>query len=110
MAKKYKILITGIAGFLGSHLSEKLIDLGHTIVGIDNMVGGYQDNIPKNVEFYNIDCCDFSKIKNACDNSARNCDNSFLVRYFFTFLLFNKFSAYRVFLLLMALLNLIELE
>ena len=47
MANKYKILITGIAGFLGSHLSEKLISLGHTVVGIDNMVGGYKDNIPK---------------------------------------------------------------
>ena len=59
MASKYKILITGIAGFLGSHLSEKLIDLGHTVVGIDNMVGGYKDNIPKDIEFHDVDCCDF---------------------------------------------------
>ena len=44
---KYKILVTGVAGFLGSHLSEKLSKLGHSVVGIDNMMGGYQDNIPK---------------------------------------------------------------
>ena len=63
MTKKYKILITGAAGFLGSHLSEKLTELGHTVVGIDNMIGGYKDNIPNNIEFHDLDCCDFPKIK-----------------------------------------------
>ena len=66
--KRYKIFITGVAGFLGSHLSEKLIELGHTVVGIDNMVGGYKDNIPNKVEFHNVDCCDFSKIKQLMKN------------------------------------------
>ena len=50
-----KILITGVAGFLGSHLAEKLATMGHEIIGIDNMLGGYEDNIPKNIKFYNID-------------------------------------------------------
>ena len=40
MTKKYTILITGVAGFLGAHLSEKLSNLGHRIIGIDNMTGG----------------------------------------------------------------------
>ena len=61
---QYKILVTGVAGFLGSHLSEELSKLGHKIIGIDNMIGGYKDNIPKEIEFHNIDCCDFNKIKN----------------------------------------------
>ena len=60
---QYKILVTGVAGFLGSHLSEQLSTLGHKVIGIDNMIGGYKDNIPKSVEFHNIDCCDFKKIK-----------------------------------------------
>ena len=60
---QYKILVTGVAGFLGSHLSQQLSEFGHKVVGIDNMIGGYEDNIPKNVEFHNIDCCDFEKIK-----------------------------------------------
>ena len=60
---QYKILVTGVAGFLGSHLSEQLSRLGHKVIGIDNMIGGYKDNIPKGVEFHNIDCCDFEKIK-----------------------------------------------
>tara|TARA_B100000963_G_C22602295_1_gene660829 strand:+ start:518 stop:1528 length:1011 start_codon:yes stop_codon:yes gene_type:complete len=62
MSKK-KILVTGAAGFLGSHLSEKLIDLGYHVVGIDNMIGGYEDNVSKKIDFHKIDCCDFENIK-----------------------------------------------
>ena len=61
-SKSKKILVTGVAGFLGSHLSEKLVELGHKVIGIDNMLGGYQDNVPKGVEFYNEDCCNFERI------------------------------------------------
>jgi len=57
-----KILITGVAGFLGSHLAEKLSIQGHKVVGVDNMMGGYEDNVPKNIEFYNYDCCDLKKM------------------------------------------------
>ena len=57
-----KILVTGVAGFLGSHLSQKLTDLGHEVIGIDSMIGGYKDNIPKNIKFYNYDCCDYKNI------------------------------------------------
>ena len=62
-SKKMKILVTGAAGFLGSHLADKLSIQGHDVIGIDNMLGGYEDNIPKKIKFYKIDCCDFSKIK-----------------------------------------------
>ncbi len=58
-----KIIVTGVAGFLGSHLAEKLSSTGHEVVGLDNMKGGYEDNIPKNIKFYNMDCCDFEKVK-----------------------------------------------
>ena len=64
MNKSYKkILVTGVAGFLGSHLAEKLSDLNHEVIGIDNMSGGYKDNVPKKIKFFNYDCCDFYKIK-----------------------------------------------
>ena len=59
---KKRILITGVAGFLGSHLADKLIELGHEVVGVDNMIGGYEDNIPRLIEFHKIDCCDYKKI------------------------------------------------
>ena len=35
-----RIYITGIAGFLGSHLAKHLIKLGHTVGGNDSMIGG----------------------------------------------------------------------
>ena len=35
MGKVKNILVTGVAGFLGSHLSDKLSKLGHIVIGID---------------------------------------------------------------------------
>ena len=40
-----RILITGAAGFLGSHLSDRLIADGHEVIGLDNFVTGSQANI-----------------------------------------------------------------
>ncbi|MEO6213270.1 MAG: UDP-glucuronic acid decarboxylase family protein [Vicinamibacterales bacterium] len=40
-----RIVITGAAGFIGSHLSEALLDLGHSVVGIDNLLTGNTSNI-----------------------------------------------------------------
>ena len=42
-----KIFITGVAGFLGCHLAQKLSKLGHKVSGVDNMIGGEKSNIPK---------------------------------------------------------------
>ena len=57
-----KILVTGVAGFLGSHLADKLVAMGHKIIGVDNMLGGYEDNIPKKIDFHNFDCCNLKKM------------------------------------------------
>ena len=44
-------LITGCAGFIGSHLTEKLLLDGHTVIGIDNFDPFYQREIKeKNIE------------------------------------------------------------
>jgi dTDP-glucose 4,6-dehydratase len=40
-----RIVITGAAGFIGSHLSEALLDRGHSIIGIDNLLTGDTANI-----------------------------------------------------------------
>lgn len=51
-----KIFITGVAGFLGSHLADAMLALGHEVVGCDNLIGGYIDNVPEDVDFYQVDC------------------------------------------------------
>jgi UDP-glucose 4-epimerase len=45
-----KILVTGVAGFLGSHLLDKLLASGHTVVGIDNLSMGKPENIARHLE------------------------------------------------------------
>ena len=62
MSSKH-VFVTGIAGFLGSHLAERLLSLGHRVSGCDNLRGGYRDNVPGGAELYQIDCCDLDAMK-----------------------------------------------
>ena len=54
-----KIFISGIAGFLGSHLADAFLEKGHTVSGCDNLSGGYRENVPDNVYWEVADLCDF---------------------------------------------------
>ncbi|MGI6341491.1 MAG: SDR family oxidoreductase [Bacteroidales bacterium] len=45
MLKKYKILVTGGAGFIGSNLCEELLQLGHKVICLDNFATGKRENI-----------------------------------------------------------------
>lgn len=47
-----KVFISGIAGFLGSHLADKFLDEGHSVVGVDSLIGGYPDNVPDGARFF----------------------------------------------------------
>jgi UDP-glucose 4-epimerase len=61
-----KCLVTGGAGFIGSHLCRKLIELGHEVVCIDNLVGGSLTNIQdleKNFQFIEIDTAIFWQVR-----------------------------------------------
>ncbi len=40
-----RIVITGVAGFLGSHLADRLLADGHEVVGLDNLITGHERNI-----------------------------------------------------------------
>ncbi|MDN5215766.1 SDR family oxidoreductase [Fulvivirgaceae bacterium BMA12] len=66
MAKK-KVLITGGAGFLGSHLCDRFINEGFDVVAMDNLLTGSLDNIEhlmglKNFEYYHYDVTKFVHI------------------------------------------------
>jgi len=64
-----KIFITGIAGFLGSHLADRMLELGHEVAGNDTLIGGYRDNVPEKAEFFQVDCCDIDAMVNAMKGS-----------------------------------------
>ena len=59
-----RVLVTGVAGFLGSHLADRLIAEGHNVVGLDNFITGAPDNIShllghERFEFVRYDVTEF---------------------------------------------------
>ena len=58
-----KIFITGVAGFLGSHLADRMLNLGYEVVGVDNLDGGFIENVNPKVEFHKEDCNNLKKMK-----------------------------------------------
>lgn len=58
-----KVLVTGIGGFVGSHVAECLIKRKHRVVGLDNFSGGSRENVPKGAIFYKGDICDKTKME-----------------------------------------------
>ncbi len=55
---KQKILVTGAAGFIGSHVTDELIKLGYDVVVIDDLSGGFKDNVHKKAHFMKGDIAD----------------------------------------------------
>jgi nucleoside-diphosphate-sugar epimerase len=45
-----RIVVTGVAGFIGSNLADRLLRDGHTVVGIDNLAYGPREQVPEGVE------------------------------------------------------------
>lgn len=69
-----KVVVTGGAGFIGSHLCDKLVELGHEVVVIDNFSSGRRDNLAKSVSKGNVrtidgDVCDTAMLEQALRGS-----------------------------------------
>lgn len=63
-----KILISGHAGFIGSHLVDRLLKDGHQIIGIDNFSMGKLENLPKNKNLITVDADILDDIGNFFDD------------------------------------------
>ncbi|OGH89489.1 MAG: hypothetical protein A2537_01800 [Candidatus Magasanikbacteria bacterium RIFOXYD2_FULL_36_9] len=57
-----KIVVTGGAGFIGSHLTDKLVSLGHQVVVIDNLMLGKKEFVNKKAKFVESDIRDYKTI------------------------------------------------
>ena len=53
-----RVLVTGIAGFISSHVGEQLVKLGHDVTGLDNLSAGKLENLPVGAKFIKGDICD----------------------------------------------------
>jgi nucleoside-diphosphate-sugar epimerase len=74
-----KILVTGVAGFIGSNLASRLLKEGHSVVGIDNLAYGLKENVPEGVAFHPADIRDrgvypyFAGVGAVFHLAAKNC-------------------------------------
>jgi len=66
---KHKVLITGVAGFIGSKIAYRFIEEGYQVVGVDDLSGGKIDNIPREVDFIQGDLA----AKKTFDNIPGDC-------------------------------------
>ncbi len=77
--QKTTVVVTGVAGFIGSNLADRLVAEGHRVVGIDNLSYGVLEQVPREVDFHQVDIRDtaiFALIRGAdavFHLAAKNC-------------------------------------
>ncbi|TMH23318.1 MAG: SDR family oxidoreductase [Betaproteobacteria bacterium] len=59
-------LVTGAAGFIGSHLAERLLALGQSVIGLDNFATGKRENLPPGIRFIEGDIRSVDACERAC--------------------------------------------
>ncbi len=62
-----KVMVTGGAGFIGSHIVDALLERGHSPFVVDNFASGSRQNLPPNVPIFEIDVCDRSRLSAVFD-------------------------------------------
>ncbi|MEK7625374.1 MAG: NAD-dependent epimerase/dehydratase family protein [Patescibacteria group bacterium] len=64
-----KLVVTGGAGFIGSHLADRLIAEGHEVVVVDNLMLGKKDFVNKKAKFFKVDIRDYKKLSKLFKNA-----------------------------------------
>lgn len=59
----FTVLVTGGAGFIGSHVAEAYLNAGLKVVIVDNLSTGQLDNVPTKAKFYQADICDAKELE-----------------------------------------------
>ena len=89
-----RILLTGGAGFIGSHLSERLLDRGDEVICMDNLITGKKENIAhlmdnKKFEFIEHDVTKYidkdGKIDCVLHFALLLCEKTFLISCYYCF-------------------------
>lgn len=57
-----KVLVSGGAGFIGSHVVESLLGLGHDVVVLDDLSAGHRANLPAGVPLHEVDITDAARV------------------------------------------------
>lgn len=86
-----RVLVTGAAGFIGSTTAEQLLDAGHDVVALDNLVRGRRHNVPARANFVEGECGDGELIRSlgafdACVHFAARIEPADSMSYPETFL------------------------
>src|SRR5215471_15767492 len=63
-----RILVTGGAGFIGSHMADRLVKDGHGIMVVDNESTGRVSNVPAGANYVRIDVTQLDRLEDACKN------------------------------------------
>jgi len=72
-----KILVTGCAGLIGSHFSKHLINNGHQVLGVDDLSGGYVENMDPKIEFHKFNLVDAELV----DDLFNNCNIEYVYHF-----------------------------
>src|SRR3989344_3388181 len=59
---KKKCIVTGGAGFIGSHVVRALVDAGHEVHVVDNLSAGKRESVPPGAILHEVDILDFEKL------------------------------------------------
>jgi UDP-glucose 4-epimerase len=62
-----RVLVTGGAGFIGSHVADALLSAGHEVLIVDDLSTGRRENVPARAEFRHGDICDSAFLQRAFD-------------------------------------------